>query len=445
MSGEQAQRHEWTVTGMDCASCGAKVTRAVERLPGVSKVSVALMAERLSLMLEPGTTGSDEIEGVVRRLGYGVAPRGQEAPRRKPFVLPGPPAGPAAAPGPEPQQAQGHGGRHEGHGAPGHVHDDPSGQGKGWHRTAKGRLVILTGALLATAWGFELLTSAEAGYWAFLAACLIGVAPVAKRAWQALRMGQPFTIEALMSIAAIGALIIGAAEEAALVVFLFAVGEVLEGVAAGKARDGIRALADLVPKTALLEVNGKTQEVAADSLEIGQQVLVRPGDRIPADGEIVEGIGGVDESPVTGESLPRTRGPGEPVFAGSISAESALRIRVTREPADNTIARIIRLVEEAEEARAPTERFIDRFSRWYMPAVVAVAALVMLVPPLVFAVDWGTWVYRGLALLLIGCPCALVISVPASIASALSAGARRGLLMKGGAVIEAAADIRRLA
>ncbi|MCU7427883.1 heavy metal translocating P-type ATPase [Paracoccus denitrificans] len=426
MSAEQAQRHEWTVTGMDCASCSAKVTRAVERLPGVGEVRVALMAERLSLTLEPGTTGRDEIEGVVRKLGYGIAPKGQQAPRRKALVLPDapPPSAEAAA---QPSR-----------------HDHDAG-GESWYRTGKGRLVILTGVLLAAAWGLELLTSTETGYWAFLAACLIGVAPVARRAWAALRMGQPFTIEALMTMAAIGALFIGAAEEAALVVFLFALGEVLEGVAAGKARDGIRALADLVPKTALLEIDGATREISADRLEIGQTVLVRPGDRIPADGEIVDGIGGVDESLVTGESVPRTRGPGEPVFAGSINAEATLRIRVTREPADNTIARIIRLVEEAEEARAPTERFIDRFSRWYMPAVVAVAALVMLVPPLGFGADWDTWVYRGLALLLIGCPCALVISVPASIASALSAGARRGLLMKGGAVIEAAAGIRHVA
>ena len=174
---------------------------------------------------------------------------------------------------------------------------------------------------------------------------------------------------------------------------------------------------------------------------MGQTVLVRPGDRIPADGEIVDGTSGVDESPVTGESVPKTRGPGDAVFAGAINTEAALRVKVTKGREDNTIARIIRLVEEAEEARAPTERFIDRFSRWYMPAIVAVAALVIVVPPLVFGQPWDTWVYRGLALLLIGCPCALVISVPASIASAMSTGARRGLLMKGGAVIEAAAKV----
>ncbi|WCR01308.1 heavy metal translocating P-type ATPase [Paracoccus aestuarii] len=435
MAAETAERREWTVTGMDCAACTTKVVRAVERLPGVSNVKVALMTERLSLNLVPGSTEPEAIEGTVRKLGFGIAPKGQQAPRKKAFVLPDAGPAPRAEDGAadDPDLV-----------AP--VHDAaPALQDKVWHQTAKGRLVILTGALLAIAWLIELMTSAEAGYWAFVAACLIGVAPVARRAFEALRMGQPFTIEGLMTIAAGGALLIGAAEEAALVVFLFAVGEVLEGVAAGKARQGIRALADIVPKTALLEVAGQTRAIPADSLQIGQNVLVRPGDRIPADGEIIDGTSGVDESPVTGESMPATRTVGDPVFAGSINTEAVLRVRVTREPSDNTIARIIRLVEEAEEARAPTERFIDRFSRIYMPAIVALSALVIVVPPLAFGHDWTTWIYRGLALLLIGCPCALVISVPASIASALSAGSKRGLLMKGGAVIEAAAKVRHVA
>ncbi|SNR26140.1 cadmium-translocating P-type ATPase [Paracoccus sediminis] len=472
MTDQAVRNQEWTVSGMDCAACTTKVTHAVERLPGVSEVRVALIAERLSLNLEPQTTRPEEIEAVVRKLGFGIVPREQAVQRKKAFALP---EGDAAAPDPVPtpsspprpsmkgacatgccppvpadhdhsqcDAAHDHGDPGD-HGAAAHAHDNPADRGKRWFQTAKGRLVILTGLLLAMAWIFELVTSAEAGYWAFLAACLIGVAPVAKRAFEAARMGQPFTIESLMSIAAVGALFIGAAEEAALVVFLFAVGEVLEGVAANKARDGIRALANLVPKTALLELDGRTREVPADSLDIGQIVVVRPGDRVPADGDIVEGLSGIDESPVTGESVPRSKGPGDPVFAGSINTEAVLRVSVTKEPSDNTIARIIRLVEEAEEARAPTERFIDRFSRWYMPAIVAVAALVIVVPPLGFGADWDTWVYRGLALLLIGCPCALVISVPASIASALSSGAKRGLLMKGGAVIEGAANVRHIA
>ncbi len=431
---------DWTVSGMDCGSCATKIKDAVARLPGVSGVEVGIVSERLRLTLDEAQTGRGKIEKTVRALGYEIAPRAAAA--KKEFVLPG--DNPAKELGDDPQAAAAIERDDSGHGSPGHVHDDPADRGKRWYQTGKGKLVVFTALLLGAAWIIEYLAP-EIGKWAFVAACLIGVAPVARRAFAALRMGQPFTIESLMTIAAIGALFINAAEEAALVVFLFAVGEVLEGVAAGKARDGIRALANLVPKTAMLEVNGATKEVPAASLSVGQMILVRPGDRIPADGEISEGTSGVDESPVTGESVPKTRGPGDSVFAGSINTEAALRIKVTKGPEDNTIARIIRLVEEAEEARAPTERFIDRFSRWYMPAIVAVAALVVLMPPLAFGQPWDTWVYRGLALLLIGCPCALVISVPASIASAMSTGAKRGLLMKGGAVIEAAAKVNRVA
>ena len=489
----------WTVKGMDCASCATKIRGAVERLPGVSHVEVGVMSERLSLKLDSTRTQPEAVKAAVDRLGYTATPRiaGAAVPaapaipvlKRAAPVAPtnhdhapghshddghdhdhdhpgavsaipgaraalatGSVAGPAAstgtnrvAPG---SVDEGHGtsGHDHGHGGPGHTHATaPEDLGKSWYQTAKGRLVIATGALLALAWGIELLTSAEVGRWAFTLACVIGVAPVALRAFRALQARMPFTIEMLMTIAAIGALFIGAAEEAALVVFLFAVGEVLEGVAADRARASIRALAELVPKSALLEENGATREVDAATLQIGQVILARPGDRIAADGEIIDGTSGIDESPVTGESMPVTRGPGEAVFAGSINAEAALRVRVTKAAEDNTISRIIALVEEAESARAPTERFIDRFSRWYMPAIVGVALLVVLVPPLAFGGEWSTWLYRGLALLLIGCPCALVISVPASIASALSSGARRGLLMKGGAVIEATAKATRVA
>ncbi|ADO42164.1 heavy metal translocating P-type ATPase [Ketogulonicigenium vulgare] len=403
--------HEWNITGMDCAGCARKIKTAVERLPGTADVEVTVISERLKLALQGGANAAD-VESTVRDLGYGIA------------------------------GVKKHDHEH-GHGH-GHDHDDPADRDRTWYQTGKGRLVILTGVLLALAWGAEWLFPAV-GPLAFTLACLTGLIPVARRATAALRTGQPFTIESLMTIAAVGALFINAAEEAALVVFLFAVGEVLEGVATNRARQGIRALGQLVPRTALREHGNHTHEVPAASLNIGDIIQARPGERIAADGEIIEGTSGIDESPVTGESIPRTRGPGEDVFAGAINTQAALRIRVTRQASDNTIARIIRLVEEAEEARAPTERFIDRFSRWYMPLIVLASLLVIVVPPLAMGQDWGTWVYRGLALLLIGCPCALVISVPASIASAMAAGARNGLLMKGGAVIEAAAAIRTIA
>ncbi len=458
----------WTVEGMDCASCAAKIRSAVERLPGISETKLSLMSETLSVKIDPVSGNLDRLEAVVRSLGYGLTRN----------------AAPAPAPADHPQSAccvhdhadhrthnhegHDHASRDDGgqihahahpsvtpakaaatkgvdhdHGLPGHVHEVTP-DGARWFETGKGRLVILTGALLALAW-IAKLALPQASSYSFVAACIIGVAPVARRAFAALRAGIPFTIEMLMTIAAIGALFIGAAEEAALVVFLFAVGEVLEGVAAERARSSIKALGALIPKTALIEENGTTRGVDAGTLAIGQVVLVRPGDRIPADGAIIDGTSGIDEAPVTGESVPKTKSVGDEVFAGSINTEAALKVRVAKAAQDNTIARIIRLVEEAQEAKAPTERFIDRFSRIYMPIVVGLALLTALIPPLVFGYDWNTWIYRALALLLIGCPCALVISVPASIASSLSAGARRGLLMKGGAVIEAAARAKVVA
>ncbi|MGQ3675893.1 heavy metal translocating P-type ATPase [Xanthobacter sp. TB0139] len=441
------ETREWTVTGMDCGSCAEKIRTAVERLPGVSDVEVAMMSERLRATLASDAASPDTIEKAVRKLGYDIVPR-------KAASVPAPASSSSSSTsccgGACAGSAPAH--NHSDHDHPDHAHahthahshDDPAERGQNWYRTRKGTLVLLTGTLLVAAWAVEAILPGF-GLWPFVAACLIGLYPVARNALALLRTGQPFSIESLMTIAAIGALFIGAAEEAALVVFLFAVGEVLEGVAANKARDGIRALSRLVPKTARLETAQGVEEVPAETLAINQVVRIAPGDRIPADGVVLDGISGVDESPVTGESVPALKQAGDTVFAGSINSEAQLRVRVTKAAADNTIARIIRLVEEAESARAPTERFIDRFSRWYMPAVVGIALLTVLIPPLLFGQAWDVWIYRGLALLLIGCPCALVISVPASIASALSTGARHGLLLKGGAVVEAAAHVRHVA
>ncbi|GAW35834.1 lead, cadmium, zinc and mercury-transporting ATPase [Roseovarius sp. A-2] len=431
MADGSAGQREWQVTGMDCGSCAAKVRGAVERLPGVGDVDVALMAERLRVTLDEARTSPEDVEKAVRGVGFGIAVKGArpEKPRGG-FVLPDG-AFPVAADSPEPEDEAADAAQPS---------DTPS-----WYQATKGRLVIGTAALLAAAWASNLFLPTGIAHWAFVLATLIGLIPVARRAFAMARVGMPFTIEMLMTIAAGGALAIGEPEEAALVVFLFAVGELLEGVSAGKARDSIRALSKLVPKTARLEVEPGTRDVPADTLRVGQIVQVRPGDRVPCDGEVVDGVSGVDESPVTGESVPSLKEPGGEVFAGSINTEALLRVCVTKAAEDNTIARIVRLVEEAESARAPTERFIDRFSRVYMPAVVGAAVLVAVVPPLAFGLAWEEWIYRALALLLIGCPCALVISVPASITSALSTGARSGLLMKGGAVIEAAARTTHVA
>ena len=423
------------VDGMDCASCASKIDTAVRRMPGVSDVSVSVTAGTMRVRHDV-TSDLDAIRRKVSGLGYGVTPA--DAAAEKPV------AEHDHGPGCDHDHDHGHDHAAQAAAIEGlHGHDHGPSEGP-WWKGRKGRLTILAGAALLVAYGIGHLFPAVATY-AFILAMAVGLVPIARRAIMAALAGTPFSIEMLMTIAAVGAVIIAASEEAAMVVFLFLVGELLEGVAAGKARDSIRSLSALVPKTALLEENGRTKDVPAESLAVGAIILVRPGDRISADGIIVEGESAIDEAPVTGESTPVRKAAGDTVFAGTVNGDAALRIRVTAAAADNTIARVVKLVEEAQESKAPTERFIDRFSKYYTPGVVAVAALVAVVPPLFLGGIWSEWVYKGLAVLLIGCPCALVISTPAAIAAALSAGARRGLLMKGGAVLESLGKLTAIA
>ncbi|GGE16366.1 ATPase [Aureimonas endophytica] len=411
-----ANESRFRVTGMDCAACGNKVDTAIRRLPGVEDVAVSVSTGAVKVRHADGFDVA-AVTRQVRNLGYGVENAGG--------------AGMATA-----GQAD--------HDHAGHTHDDPAEAGRPWWRMKKARLTAACGAALLAAYILgHLAPSLERP--AFLAALAVGLVPVAWRAITAARFGTPFSIEMLMSIAAIGAVFIGAEEEAATVVLLFLVGEMLEGLAASRARASIQGLSSLVPKTALVEKDGQTTEVPAESLAVGATILVRPGDRIPADGSIIEGSGEVDEAPVTGESVPRRKAVGDPVFAGTVNAGSVLRVRVTAAAADNTIARVVRLVEEAQERKSPTERFIDRFSKVYTPAVLVVGLLVAGGPPLLLGADWNEWIYKSLAILLIGCPCALVISTPAAIAAGLSAGARRGLLMKGGVVLETLGRITAVA
>lgn len=411
------------VQGMDCASCALKIETAVRRLPGVEEVRVSVQAG--TMIVEHGQGfESERVARQVTGLGYGVTPAN-------------------ASPAPlEPASccAHDHDGHHHGHHhghahGPSHTPAQAAPPAASWWRTRKVRQVVFCGLAIVLAW-FSGWVWPASDLWVFLAALLVGLVPIARRALAAARAGSPFTIETLMTIAALGAVAIGAAEEAAAVVFLFLIGEILEGVAASRARASISGLTALLPKFALLQEAGGVREVPAEQLVPGAVILVRPGDRIAADGVVFEGESAVDEAPVTGESMPKAKLPGDPVFAGTINGEAALKVEVTAAAADNTIARIVKLVEEAQESKAPTERFIDKFSRYYTPLVLVAGALVAVVPPLAFGQDWGDWIYRGLAVLLIGCPCALVISTPAAIAAGLSAGARRGLLMKGGAVLE---------
>ncbi len=421
----------YRVSGMDCGSCAAKIETALRRVPGIREVRVSVPGGTVTVSHE-AALGADAIVRPLAALGYGAAPADPVAEAAVP-TCGGGCCGPAHSDAGHSHAAHSHS----------HSHADPA--EAPWWRGRKAVLTLAAGAALAAATLLGLLVP-ETEPWAFPLALTVGLVPVARRALAAARAGTPFSIETLMTVAAVGALVIGAVEEAATVLVLFLVGELLEGVAAGRARAGIRGLTALVPDTALLEEDGAApRAVPAAGLAVGSVILVRPGDRVAADGIVLSGSSAVDESPVTGESMPKPKGAGDPVFAGTINADGALRVRVTAAARDNTIARIVRLVEEAQESKAPTERLIDRFARLYTPGIVAVAALVAVVPPLVFGGGWTEWIYRALAVLLIGCPCALVISTPAAIAAGLSNGARRGLLLKGGAVLEALGRITTVA
>lgn len=410
----EAAQSRFKVGGMDCAACALKIETAVMRIPGVTEATASYTAG--TLRVAHGSLATGAVERAITALGYTVG---------EPTAMSSLQDGPA-------QHDHDHDHHHD-HGQASHNHADAA-DGP-WWQGSNARLALACAVALGVAYAISLALPTT-GHWAFLAALVPGLVPISRRALAGVVAGTPFSIETLMTIAAVGAVIIGATEEAAVVVVLFLVGELLEGVAAARARRSIRGLIDLVPKLARVERNGVVVEIAADALGIGDVLVARPGDRIAADGTVLDGTSSVDEAPVTGESIPSRKMVGDQVFAGTINIDAVLRIVATATAADNTIARVVRLVEEAQESKAPTERFIDRFSRIYTPAVLIAGTMVATLPPLLVGAAWDHWIYKGLAVLLIGCPCALVISTPAAIAAGLAAGARNGLLLKGGAVLE---------
>ncbi len=257
-----------------------------------------------------------------------------------------------------------------------------------------------------------------------------------KKGWIALK-NRNLNINALMSIAVTGAVLIGQWPEAAMVMVLFTIAELIEARSLDRARNAISGLMQLTPDMATVQqADGQWREVPVREVAIGAQVRVRPGERIGLDGEVTSGQSSVDQAPITGESLPVEKAVGDKLFAGTINQAGALEFRVTAAAGQSTLARIIKAVEQAQGARAPTQRFVDRFSRIYTPVVFAIALAVAVVPPLFMAGAWFDWVYRALVLLVVACPCALVISTPVTIVSGLAAAARKGILVKGGIYLE---------
>lgn len=385
----------WQVSGMDCPGCARTIETAVRQISGVTDARVLFSSEKL--VVSASQDVQNAVEQAVRKAGFQLAASSASS------------VTPAARPG--------------------------------WQQNRMllllALLVLLSSVLgqFAPAWGDRL----------FVLTTLIGLAPVARGAWQRLRSGSPFTIETLMTLASAGALIIGAHAEAAMVLLLFQLGEQLEGYAAARARSGVTRLMALRPESAIRLQQGQRTEVPLTALRPGDRIEVAAGSRLPVDGRLISPLASFDESALTGESLPVTRASGETIPAGATSVDRQVELEVVSEPGESAIDRILQLIEEAETHRAPVERFIDQFSRLYTPLVMLLSLLVMVVPPLLGAGDWQPWIYKGLTLLLIGCPCALVISTPAAITSGLAAAARQGALIKGGAALERLSSLRRVA
>ena len=389
---ENGERYTWIVNGMDCAACARKVENAVKQVAGVNQVQVLFATEKLLISAEKDV--SAQVEAAVTRAGYSL--RSEQTPAEKTSPL-------------------------------------------------RENLPLITLIIMmALSWTLEQFNH-PFGNLAFIATTLVGLFPIARQSLRLMKSGSWFAIETLMSVAAIGALFIGATAEAAMVLLLFLIGERLEGWAASRARKGVSALMALKPETATVVVDGERKTVAIATLRPGDVMEVAAGGRLPADGTLLTANASFDESALTGESIPVERETGEKVPAGATSVDRLVQLTVLSEPGDSAIDRILKLIEEAEERRAPVERFIDRFSRIYTPVIMLIALLVAVVPPLLFSAPWEAWIYKGLALLLIGCPCALVISTPAAITSGLAAAARRGALIKGGAALEQLSQVQQIA
>ncbi|MGF1905771.1 zinc/cadmium/mercury/lead-transporting ATPase [Aliivibrio salmonicida] len=388
----------WLIADMDCPSCAAKLKKAILAIPEVTDANIIFATEKLTVRTN-NEAAFERVISVAKTTGFPLSDMGSKNASEsdaQPF----------------------------------------------WRKNI---LLIILVAFLVIATGINLVNK-ELGTIAFTVAGLFGLIPIGKKAIRLAINGSPFSIETLMTVAAIGAVYLGETVEAAMVILLFMLGEQLEGYASAKARSGVKALMDLVPDTALrINKDGTKEEVSASDLKVGDRVQVSPGDRLAADAILASEFASFDESALTGESVPVDKKTGDVLMAGSIVNDRVIEIEITSAQGENAIDRILHLIEEAESRKAPLERFLDKFSRWYTPAMMLLSLLVIIIPPLMFGQSWDTWIYRGLAMLLIACPCALVISTPAAITSGLATAAKRGALIKGGAALEELGHIKNIA
>ena len=406
--GDAATAIRFRVRDMDCSHCVTRIEDGLRKVDGVMGVGANLVGRTVTVEVAPGLLAEDEVRRAIGRLGHLAEP--DTGARRER----------AAAT---------------------------------W-ATRDARITYASAALFAVGLALQLagvgplvftlpLNEVRVPSLLFVASALVGgwrFMPDGFRAARELSLDMNF----LMTVAILGAVAIGEYLEAAAIAFLFSTAELLESYAVDRARASMESLMDLAPKTAVVLRGGVEETVRASEVVVGDVVVVRPGERIPVDGSVVEGGSAVDESPLTGESLPVEKDPGDPVFAGTITRDGFMHIR-TEKPADSSsLARIVELVERAGAEKAKTERVVTRFARWYTPAITVAAVLVVAVPTLAGA-DFITWLVRGLTLLVIACPCALVISTPVAVVSGITAAARRGVLIKGGVYLEAMSGVRAMA
>ena len=392
----------WTfdVRGMDCGDCAQTVQAGVARLPGVREARVNFAVGTLVLIADPTETTPEAVIHAVAAAGYTATVRGA-----------------AVAP--------------------------PAAQ-SGWWRQRRARelgaaaLLWLIGFVVERA-GAPRMASAVP----FTAGMLLSGYPVARAGWFALRARRA-DMNLLMIVAAVGAVVIGQWDEGASVLILFGIGTLLQAQTVERTRQEIAGLLAIAPAEANRLHDDHEHRVPVAQVKVGDRVRVRPGERLPVDGIIVAGQSAVDQAPITGESIPVEVQEGSAVFAGSVNGEGTIDVRATKPAHDTTLARIVALVEEAQASRAPAQAFVDRFAAIYTPLVILGAVLVAVVPPLI-AGGWGGWVYKALVLLVIACPCALVISTPVALMAAIGAASRRGVLFKGGAALEALAAVRAVA